>query len=112
MTDADVVIWGLTTSGRMFRPGDWADRLAGLTSAFGTDQKLSYSPYVQPMTVRGVRALIVGHQLAKLTPRLHQFLLNFARDNDLAVDRVADAFADVVSLQPPGAPAGEPHEPV
>ena len=64
------------------------------------------------MTVRGVRALIVRHELATLSPRLHQFLLGFARDNDLVVDSVPDAFATPGALVPPGAQRGEPQEPV
>ena len=111
--DADVVIWGVTTAGRTFRPSDWADRLAGLTSAFGADQRLMYSPHVRPMTVQGVRALIVRRDLAALSPRLHQFLLDFARDNDLVIEAVPDAFAAPHSLLPPAGPrGGEPKEPI
>jgi hypothetical protein len=110
--DADAVIWGVTASGRVFRPSDWADRLAGLTSAFGADQRRMYSPHVRPITMHGVHALIVGRELATLLPRLHQFLLNFARDNDLVVETVPDAFAAPHSLLPPTARRGEPQEPV
>jgi hypothetical protein len=111
----DAIIWGQTTSGRSFRPSDWADRLAGLTAAFGHDQKLMYSPLVCPVSVRGVRAVIVAHQLAELEPRLYQFLLNFARDNELEVAFAAGAIDSPRGLLPPGmAPAGtsEPREPV
>jgi hypothetical protein len=114
----DVVIWGLTTAGRPFRPSDWAERLAGLTSAFGADQKLAYSPFVRPVTVGGVKAVIVGCRLAELEPRLFQFLLGFAADNELVVDRAAGALASPQALVPPrqtsrGAVGpGEPREPV
>ncbi len=66
----DVVIWGITREGRTFRPSDWAERLAGLTSAFGHDQKLSYSPFVRPVAIRGVKAVIVGQTLEALERRL------------------------------------------
>jgi hypothetical protein len=110
----DVVIWGLTSAGRPFRPSDWAERLAGLTSAFGHDQKLAYSPYVRPITVAGVKAVIVGHELAALEPRLFAFLLHFARDNELVVAREAKARAAPQALVPPplARPAREPKEPV
>lgn len=109
----DAVIWGVTPSGRRFRPSDWAERLAGLTAAFGSDRKVTYSPLVRPVTVRGVRGVIVGHALEGLEPRLYQFLLGFARDNDLVVARVPDALSAPQALVPPGAPsAGEPREPV
>jgi hypothetical protein len=110
--DRDIVIWGVTRSGRAFRPRDWADRLAGLTSAFGADQRLTYSPYVQPMTLHGMRALLVEHRLATVSPRLHQFLVNFARDNDLVTELVSDAPGTVQSLKPPEPHRGEPREPV
>ncbi|HWD17039.1 MAG TPA: DUF3579 domain-containing protein, partial [Casimicrobiaceae bacterium] len=77
----DLVLFGVTHAGRTFRPSDWAERLAGLTSAFGPDQKLVYSPLVSPVSVRGVKALIVGRALEALEPRLFQFFRNFARDN-------------------------------
>jgi hypothetical protein len=111
----DVVIWGKTTAGRSFRPSDWADRLAGLTSAFGYDQKVIYSPLVCPVSVRGVRAVIVACQLAELEPRLFQFLLNFARDNELVVTYAEGAIDAPRNLVPPGMDspgAAEPQEPV
>ena len=112
-SELDAVIWGMTRSGRSFRPSDWAERLAGLTAAFGSDRKVMYSPLVVPVTVRGVRGVVVGHALEALEPRLHHFLLGFARDNDLVVTRVEGALAAPQSLTPPGAPtAGEPREPV
>jgi Protein of unknown function (DUF3579) len=110
---ADAVIWGITKAGRAFRPSDWADRLAGLTSAFGRDRTVTYSPHVSPVMVQGVRAIIVGHELEALEPRLWQFLLQFARDNDLEVSRVAHAMESAHALVPPRPPAsGEPREPV
>ena len=109
----DAVIWGVTASGRKFRPSDWNERLAGLTSAFGYDHKLLYSPLVEPMTIGGVAAVVVDCKLATLEPRLYQFLLNFARDNELKVDYVPDAMVTARSLQPPVTTAQrEPREPV
>jgi hypothetical protein len=110
----DVVIWGITIDGRPFRPSDWPERLAGLTSAFGQDQRLAYSPLVLPVTIRGTKAVIVGAALEELEPRFHQFLLQFAHDNDLNVTRAENAFAAPQTLAPPArsADTGEPREPV
>ena len=82
--DADLVIWGITTSGSTFRPRDWADRLAGLTSAFGPDQKLVYSPLVLPVSLNALRFEYVHDALA-----------------------MPDALG-----HPLAAARGEPHEPV
>ncbi|HXR56485.1 MAG TPA: DUF3579 domain-containing protein [Casimicrobiaceae bacterium] len=110
---ADLVIWGITDAGRTFRPSDWAERLAGCTSAFGYDQKLVYSPLVEPVSVHGIKALVVGHELATLEPRLFQFFQNFARDNALHVDRVENALAMPEALvEPHAARRDEPKEPV
>jgi len=115
--EADLVIWGVTREGRPFRPSDWCDRLAGLVSVFGSDQRLAYSPLVRPVTVAGVRAVVVGRALADLEPRLYAFLAGFARDNELQSEEVEDALVASHRLVPPS-PArpsgggGEPREPV
>ena len=108
----DVVIWGITRSGRTFRPSDWSERLAGLTSAFGGDHKLAYSPLVLPMTIEGNRVVIVGRGLETLEPRLFRFFLAFAHDNELQTAEVHDAIAAPRSLRPPLPLRPEPQEPV
>ncbi len=111
----DIVIWGITAAGRTFRPSDWTDRIAGLTSAFGEDRKLIYSPHVLPVTVGGVRAVVVGCELESLEPRLFRFLVSFAQDNELQMQRVQNALASPHALTPPAPPARggrEPSEPI
>jgi hypothetical protein len=82
---AEVVIRGVNSQGRTFRPSDWADRLAGLVSQVGSDHRLNYSPYVQPITRDGVRCVVINRALERQDSRIYQFLLGFARDNDLEV---------------------------
>ena len=109
----DLVIWGVTATGRVFRPSDRAERLAGLTSAFGYNQKLVYSPLVRPVSVRGVKAVIVGRELESLEPRLFQFFASFARDNALCMDYADNALAMREALVEPDAMRrAEPQEPV
>lgn len=84
------LILGLTSSGRAFRPSDWADRLAGVMARFqppgtGPQSRLSYSPYVRPAIRDGVRCVIVDPRLRDIEPMAYAFLLNFARDNDLQI---------------------------
>ena len=106
----DVVIRGITDAGRPFRPSVWADRIAGLTSAFGEDRKLIYSPLVLPVLVGGTRAVIVGHELEAIEPRLFRFLISFAQDNELHVVRMKNALASPRGLVPPALPAGAQRE--
>ena len=81
-TDEFVII-GLTHDGNTFRPSDWAERLCGVMSQFGADHRMQYSPYVQPILTNGVRSVVVDMRLRELEPLAYNFLLGFARDNDL-----------------------------
>ncbi len=81
----EVVIRGITTQGQTFRPSDWADRLASIVGHVGRDNRLNYSPDVQPVTRAGVRCVVLNQKLATLDARIFKFLLDFARENDLEV---------------------------
>jgi hypothetical protein len=81
----EIIIQGITSNGREFRPSDWAERLSGILSTFGVDQKLSYAPFVRPMVHNNVRCVAVDKQLEKIDPRVFEFIMTFARDNDLQV---------------------------
>lgn len=91
-----LIIQGTTLHGRTFRPSDWAERLSGVMSTFGGDHRMSYSPYVRPLTVNGVKSVSIDKKLREVDARAFEFLLGFARDNELQVLDGAD----------PGASAG------
>jgi hypothetical protein len=82
-------IQGITQSGKIFRPSDWVERLCGVMACFVPNnfehQKNcpQYSPYVRPIVLDGLRCVVVDERLSDLEPKAYQFLLNFARDNDL-----------------------------
>ena len=52
-------------------------------SAFGGDHRMQYSTYVHPVTASGVRCVVVDVRLEEIEPMAFNFLLNFARDNEL-----------------------------
>ena len=79
----EIVIQGITESGRQFRPSDWAERLCGMMSIFSEDRHLSYSPYLKPVMSAGVRCVVVDLALQTLDPAAFAFLMSFARDNEL-----------------------------
>lgn len=81
----EIVIRGLTTSGETFRPSDWAERISSVLSTYGIDHRMSYSPYVQPVTIDGVKSVVINLKLEETDPRGLNFLLNFARENDLQI---------------------------
>jgi hypothetical protein len=82
----EVLIRGITSAGRTFRPSDWAERLAGVMSTFAEDNRLGYSPYVRPTVINGVKSVIVDSRLKDVDERAYNFLLNFGRDNDLVIE--------------------------
>jgi hypothetical protein len=86
----EVFIQGLTRDGRTFRPSDWAERLAGVMSSFrpGGAQPgshLNYSPWCIPTMIEGVKCVIVNRELREYEPMAWDFVMNFARDNNLKV---------------------------
>jgi hypothetical protein len=81
----EVVIRGITSQGRPFRPSDWAERLASILSHVGNDNRLNYSPQLCPVTRSGIRCVVVQRELERQDPRVFKFLLDFARENDLEV---------------------------
>lgn len=85
---APFLIVGTTSTGRTFRPSDWADRLAGVMATFqppgaGGRSHLQYSPYAAPGLHQGQRCVRVDPEIARIEPMALAFLMNFARDNDL-----------------------------
>lgn len=88
-------IQGVTLAGRTFRPSDWSERLAGALSGFrprsggaaGSDigANIGYSPYCVPRVIEGIKCVIVNEALRDLEPMAWDFVMNFARDNELQV---------------------------
>lgn len=88
----EVFIQGTTLDGRTFRPSDWAERLAGAMSCFRPDgvrgrigDFIGYSPYCVPRVIGNVKFVIVNEALRDLEPMAWDFVMNFARDNQLQV---------------------------
>lgn len=82
-----LIIHGLTLEGHRFRPSDWAERLAGVMSQFRPPSSvgghLTYSPYVVPRLIDGVRCVVVDARLRELEPLAWKFVVGFAQDNHL-----------------------------
>jgi hypothetical protein len=90
-------IQGRTLDGRTFRPSDWAERLAGAMACFrpggtrgGIGAYIGYSPYCVPQVIDGVKCVIVNEALKDLELLAWEFVMNFARDNQLVVVEAAE----------------------
>ena len=99
-----VLIRGITRDGRAFRPSDWAERLAGAMSCFrpdgvrgGIGSFIGYSPLCVPRVIDGVKTVIVSEALRDVEPMAWDFVMNFARDNELQLDE-APAASDAPKL--------------
>jgi hypothetical protein len=88
-TNRLIYIQGVTLDGGPFRPSDWAERLAGAMSSFrpagpgGIGAFIGYSPYCVPQVINGVKCVIVSDRLREVSLLAWDFVLNFARDNQL-----------------------------
>jgi hypothetical protein len=89
---SEFFILGLTRQGRPFRPSDWAERLAGALSSFrpgtvkaGPGTPIGHSPYCVPRVIDSVKCVIVNEALRGIEPMAWDFVMNFARDNELQV---------------------------
>jgi len=86
----EVFIQGITQDGRTFRPSDWAERLAGVMSQFrpggvSPGSHLSYSPWCIPTTMGNTKCVVVNRELQEYEPMAWNFVMNFAKDNNLQV---------------------------
>ena len=85
-------IQGVTRDGRTFRPSDWAERLAGALSAYrpgpkagGIGAHIGYSPYCIPKVIDNVKCVVVDERLRGIEPMAWDFVMNFAKDNELVM---------------------------
>jgi hypothetical protein len=88
-------IQGITESGKRFRPSDWSERLCGVMSGFGPKAKgpnayMQYSIYVRPTMVGDTKAVILDARLRDVEPMAFDFVLNFAKDNELVVSEACE----------------------
>lgn len=87
-----LLIQGVTDSGQRFRPSDWAQRLSTAVASTTRDGRIRFHPKVCMLVENGVNCVWVDGSLEDEDPRLYRFLVNFARDNHLAMsekDRAA-----------------------
>ena len=105
-------IQGITLAGRTFRPSDWSERLAGALSSFrpktgqigtGIGAHIGYSPYCVPRVIDGIKCVIVNEALREIEPMAWDFVMHFARDNELQVVE-ACLLPDAPSAAPADAP--------
>lgn len=84
-----IVIEGITESGEVFRPSDWAERISGQLSTF-KNHRIFYSPMLRPSFKEGNRCVILDLSLKQENPDLYEHILSFAKNNKLKMTEIDD----------------------
>ena len=82
--DKTIIIEGVTESGQVFRPSDWAERMSGKLSTF-QNRRISYSPMLRPSMKDGHKCVLLDPELKKSNPTLYRSILEFAQKNELKI---------------------------
>lgn len=79
-----VIIEGITVSGILFRPSDWAQRIGGSISTF-KNHRIYYSPLLKPAYKEGYQCLVMDVALQQIHPALYKHIIDFAHKNTLKI---------------------------
>lgn len=80
-----IVIEGVTSQGKAFRPSDWAERMSGSMATF-KNSRILYSPLLQPsVNHEGYKCVVLDPKLKESSPEVYQSILDFAKDNNLKI---------------------------
>ncbi len=80
-----LIIEGVREDGSRLRPSDWIERISATLAHFGSDHRLHYAPEVQPCIIEGKKCLVVDRDLGNRNPAALDFILTFARSNQLRI---------------------------
>ncbi|HFB64043.1 MAG TPA: DUF3579 domain-containing protein [Aeromonadales bacterium] len=81
-TSNQLIIRGITSDGRKFRPSDWAERLCGHMATF-KHRRIYFSPKLRPAVIDGIKCVIVDLSIRESDPKIHQTVISFAKTNGL-----------------------------
>ncbi len=102
-----LVIKGLTRDGKVFRPGDWAERLIDTASTYGADRRARHNNYpgperrrrqevfLQTQMMDGRKCLVVDLRLRETNPAAYSFIMEFVENNQLRWHEEGAAREDV-----------------
>jgi hypothetical protein len=85
MSHSTIVILGITANGTKFRPSDWAERLYHAAATYGPDRRAVFPPFMKLVMREGAKCIEVDRRMEDSNALLFDFLIGFARDNDLCL---------------------------
>ncbi len=67
--DDKIIIEGVTSQGKAFRPSDWAERMSGTLASF-KNSRIYYSPLLQPsVNHEGFKCVLLDPKLKESSPK-------------------------------------------
>lgn len=85
-----IIIEGVTSEGKQFRPSDWAERMSGRMATY-SNRRLHYSPLLQPtVNESGYKCVMLDPALKQSNPVLYNSILEFAKTNNLKICKESD----------------------
>ena len=78
-----LLIFNETTEGKIFRPSDWAERLALCCASFSKNKRLAWHTMLRPVYVDNRKCLEVNIVLQHIEPYIWDYVIGFAVANKL-----------------------------
>lgn len=92
--DKKIIIEGITSQGKVFRPQDWAERMSGSMASF-KNSRIQYSPLLQPgVNTEGYKCIVLDPKLKETSPQVYQDVMDFAKKNQLKICGEDDSSSD------------------
>ena len=80
-----IVVVGVSPEGKVFRPTNWPERIAGLLSTF-EGHRIHYSPLLRPgQTKEGFGCIIMSTELLHHNKALYDYVISFSKENNLTL---------------------------
>lgn len=79
------IISGVQENGKKLRPNDWVERISSTLASVDAKNRLHYSSSVQPCLIDGEKCLVVARGLEQSNPAAYEFVMEFARSNQLTI---------------------------
>lgn len=80
-----ILIRGVTNEGKKFRPSDWAERLYYSLASYGPNRRLIFNPLVNLKQGEEFKCFVINPKLQDTEPMTFDFLIDFAKSNDLEI---------------------------
>ena len=84
-TSEELLVLGVTTENRPFRPSDWTERICGVIANYDSKGRWAYSELAQPVMHEGRVGVKIKTALAEMNPNAYQFIIGFAQNNHLRI---------------------------